>query len=312
MMYYMYYKDELDISDDWGEWDLFISAFNLSDRLSIVFDKVKAEKKYWLVFPEYNFENDELPKDSMTISVEKGTEAQQLLPVIKSLSIDAYKSRRICIDATGFMRAQLLFLLAYFKKNHFNVVDVLYCEPGHYSKKENTQFSEGSFYETRQVIGYQGSNSQTQKKDLLIISCGYDSQLISNVCQQYENSVIVPLLGFPSLRADMYQESILQTIALGEPFGSADLREPIFAPASDPFETAYAISTYIRTNDCMNKYEHIYLCPLSTKPQVLGIGLVFLTEYDGQNVSVLYPFRDKYSKETSKDISKIWKYTFEF
>lgn len=110
----------------------------------------------------------------------------------------------------------------------------------------------------------------------------------------------------------MYQESILQTIALGEPFGSADLREPIFAPASDPFETAYAISTYIRTNDCMNKYEHIYLCPLSTKPQVLGIGLVFLTEYDGQNVSVLYPFRDKYSKETSKDISKIWKYTFEF
>ena len=42
------------------------------------------------------------------------------------------------------------------------------------------------------------------------------------------------------------------------------------------------------------------------------MGLVFLNEYDGQNVSVLYPFSEKYAKETSKGISKIWKYKFEF
>ncbi|GAB3483770.1 hypothetical protein [Marinomonas epiphytica] len=312
MNYYMYYKDELDLTDDWDRWDLFISAFNLSDRLSTVFEKVEADIKCWLVFPEYDFEESELPTGSSMISVESGSEAQQLLPIIQQLSIEEYKTRRICIDATGFMRAQLLFLLAYFKKNGFQQVDVLYCEPGHYSKKENTKFSEGSLYETRQVIGYQGSSSQTQKKDLLIISCGYDSQLISNVCQQYENSVIVPLLGFPSLSADMYQESILRTIAVEEPFGSADLMEPIFSPASDPFETANAISSYIKANDCLDKYEHIYLCPLSTKPQVLGMGLVFLTEYDDKNVSVLYPFSEKYAKETSQGISKIWKYSFEF
>lgn len=308
----MYYKHELDISQDWTKWDLFVSAFNLSDRLKTVFDKVESEIKCWLVFPEYGFKECEIPQNVMKYMIERGSEAEQLIPVIEELSIESYKESRICIDATGFMRAQLLFLLAYFKKNDFQQVDILYCEPGHYSKKENTSFSEGSLYETRQVIGYQGFSSQTQKKDLLIVSCGYDSQLISKVCQQYENSVIVPLLGFPSLRADMYQESILKTIAVEEPFGSTDLRDPIFAPASDPFETAFAISEYIKQNKSLDIYDHIYLCPLSTKPQVLGIGLVFLNEYENKNVSVLYPFSESYSQETSQGISKIWKYTFEF
>jgi hypothetical protein len=308
----MYYKDELDIDADWPEWSLFLSAYNLSDRLSKVFDKVESKEKYWLIFPEYDFNGGELPDDDNQIEVIRGTEAEQLMPIIKQLSLKDFKDRNICIDATGFMRAQLLFLLAFFKKNNFKKVDILYCEPSHYSQKENTMFSEGALYVTRQVIGYQGYSAHTQKKDLLIVSCGYDSKLISRVAQQYENSVIVPLLGFPSLRADMFQESILRTIAVDELFGSAELRTPIFAPASDPFETASAISDYITTNDCLNKYEHIYLCPLSTKPQVLGMGLVFLNEFENKNVSVLYPFSEKYSKETSKGISKIWKYTFEF
>ncbi len=312
MHYYMYYKRELDMSKDWTKWDLFISAFNLSDRLKTIFDKVESEIKCWLVFPEYGFEEYEIPQNVMKYMIEKGSEAEQLIPIIEELSIESFKQRRICVDATGFMRAQLLFLLAYFKKNDFQQVDILYCEPGNYSKKENTSFSEGSLYETRQVIGYQGFSSQTQKKDLLIVSCGYDSQLISRVCQQYENSVIVPLLGFPSLRADMYQESILKTIAVEEPFGSTDLRDPIFAPASDPFETAFAISEYIKQNKSLDIYDHIYLCPLSTKPQVLGMGLVFLNEYENKNVSILYPFSESYSQETSQGISKIWKYTFEF
>lgn len=312
MHYYMYYKDELSIDEEWPKWDLFLSAYNLSERLSKVFDKVDALEKFWLIFPEYAFEEGELPVQGSTITVDRGTEAVQLQPVISKLSLKDFKDCSICIDATGFMRAQLLFLLAFFKKSGFSKVDFLYCEPSNYSKKEHTKFSEGSLYETRQVIGYQGRGSQSHKKDLLIVSCGYDSQLISRVAQQYENSEIVPLLGFPSLRADMFQESILRTVAAEESFAPESLRKPIFAPASDPFETAQAISQYIDQNDCLNNYEHIYLCPLSTKPQVLGMGLVFLNEFERSNVSVLYPFSEKYAKETSQGISKIWKYTFEF
>ncbi|HCG8215685.1 TPA: hypothetical protein NJ504_002588 [Vibrio parahaemolyticus] len=308
----MYYKDELSIEEDWPKWDLFLSAYNLSERLKKVFDKVDASEKFWLIFPEYDFSDEELPTQNDMIKVEEGSEATQLIPIIERLSIEEFKDKSICIDATGFMRAQLLFLLAFFKKKGFNKVDFLYCEPSNYSKKEDTKFSEGSLYETRQVIGYQGRGSQSYKKDLLIVSCGYDSQLISRVAQQYENSEIVPLLGFPSLRADMFQESILRTVAAEESFAPESLRKPIFAPASDPFETAFSISQYIHNNDCLKNYEHIYLCPLSTKPQVLGMGLVFLNEFERSNVSVLYPFSEKYSKETSQGISKMWKFTFEF
>lgn len=312
MNYYMYYKDELSVEDEWPKWSLFLSAFNLSERLSTVFNKVESNEKFWLIFPEYSFEENELPTDIQTIKAIDGSEAEQIIPIIEELSLIKFKDKSICIDATGFMRAQLLFILAYFKKNNFRKVDILYCEPNHYSRNENTQFSEGALYETRQVIGYQGRSSHSQKKDLLIISCGYDSQLISRVAQQYENSEIVPLLGFPSLRADMFQESILRTIAAEESFAPDSLRKPIFAPASDPFETAFAISEYIKQNKSLDMYDHVYLCPLSTKPQVLGMGLVYLNEFENKNVSVLYPFSEKYSKETSQGISKIWKYTFEF
>jgi hypothetical protein len=312
MNYYMYFKDEMNIDGDWPKWDIFLSAFNLSERLEKVFNKVEATSKHWLVFPEYQFDNEELPVAESVIKIDKGSEAAQMLSVIEAINLNQSKGKSICIDSTGFLRAQLLFLLAYLKKLGFNKIDFLYTEPNHYSKKENTTFSDGSIYETRQIIGYQGSSNHTNKKDLLIVSAGYDTNLTAKVAQQYENSEIVPLLGFPSLRADMFQENVLKTVAAEESFSPEALREPLFAPASDPFEVASVISNYIKKYNCLNTFEHIYLCPLSTKPQVLGIGLVFLNEFEHTNVSVLYPFTEKYSKETSKGISKIWKYTFEF
>ncbi|NMR26464.1 hypothetical protein HH219_13130 [Pseudoalteromonas sp. NEC-BIFX-2020_015] len=312
MHYSLYYRDELNIEEQWDKWDLFISAFNLSERLNAVYDKVNANKKYWLVFPEYDFEADELPTEGSYISIDKGTEAQQLLPVFKNINLSDYKSQSICIDATGFMRAQLLFLLAFLKKSGFTHVDFIYSEPNHYSKKEHTTFSSGSIYETRQVLGYQGVNQLIDKKDLLIIAAGYDSSLIARVAQQNENAEIVPLLGFPSLKADMFQENILRTVAAEESFTANSLKDPIFAPASDPFETAHSIYDYIHINKCLDKYNHIYICPLSTKAQTLGIGLCYLNSFEGLPVSVLYPFTERYSKETSKGISKMWLYRFEF
>jgi len=308
----MYYKDELTVDNDWPQWDLFISAYNLSERLNTIFNKVQAKDKYWLVFPEYDFSEDEKPKGDSVYNVLQGSEAEQLIPIIQQIKLNEYKDKNICIDATGFLRAQLLFLLAYFKKSGFKRIDFLYSEPDHYSKKENTTFSAGTIKETRQVIGYQGNSKLSNKKDLLIISAGYDTNLIAKVAQQYENSEIVPLLGFPSLRADMFQENILRTVAADESFSAETLKYPLFAPAADPFETAESISYYIKKHDCLNNFDHIYLCPLATKPQVLGMGLVFLNEYENMNVSILYPFSEGYSKETSIGVSKIWKYTFEF
>ena len=311
MHYSLYYRNELDINKPWQEWDLFISAFNLSERLQTVFSKVTAQEKYWLVFPEYCFQESELPNTGSYIDITEGNEAEQLKPFFDKINLIKYISSRICIDSTGFMRAQLLFLMAYLKHQGFTQVDFIYSEPSHYSKKEHTTFSSGSIYETRQVLGYQGANRISDKKDLLIIAAGYDTNLIAKVGQENENAEIVPLFGFPSLKADMFQENILKTVAAGESFSFDSLNPPIFAPASDPFETASTIETYIHKNDCIQKYNHIYICPLSTKAQTMGIGLAYLNSFKGKPISILYPFTKMYSKETSKGISKMWLYTFE-
>lgn len=311
MDYSLYYREELKISQDWESWDLFLSAYNHSDRLRTVYDKVVSEEKYWLIFPEYGFGDSELPGEKY-IELCEGNEYDQFRPLLKDLTLESYKDKKICVDATGFMRPQLLFLLAYFKKNGFYEVDFIYSEPDHYVNKENTSFSNGSVRETRQVIGYQGANKIGVQKDLLIIAAGYDTNLISKVAQYNENAEIIPLLGFPSLRADMFQENILRTIGAEESLAISSLRDPLFAPASDPFETASAIERYIDDNDCLARYGHVYLCPLSTKPQVLGIGLAYLNSFEEESVSVLYPFAESYSKSTSSGFSKMWKYKFEF
>lgn len=312
MHYHMYYKDELLLDQDWGTWSIFISAYNLSERLGKIFEKVNADSKYWIAFPEYNFNEEELPENCNLIQVNRGTEAEQMLKVIDSIGLISNPDASICIDSTGFLRAQLLFLLAYLKSKGIKKIDFLYSEPSRYSKKENTRFSDGLLYETRQIIGYQGNVNHTNKKDLLIVSAGYDTNLTAKVAQKIENAEIVPILGFPSLRADMFQENILRTIDAEESFSPEALRMPLFSPASDPFEMAFVIKNYIDANNCLQNYEHIYLCPLSTKPLVLGMGLVYLNDFKNTNVSILYPFTESYSKETSIGISKIWKYTFEF
>ncbi|UDM06526.1 hypothetical protein LG409_14235 [Halomonas sp. NyZ770] len=191
-------------------------------------------------------------------------------------------------------------------------MDFIYSEPSYYTKKEYTVFSSGSVSETRQVIGFQGGNDISTKKDLMIVAAGYDVSLISKAAQYNENAEVVPLLGFPSLSADMFQENMLRTESADESFSLDALRAPMFAPAYDPFETAAILSSYIFKNKCLEEYGHIYLCPLSAKPQVLGIGLAYLNSFSDQPVSVLYPFTSNYSKETSVGLSRIWKYTIEF
>lgn len=312
MDYSFYYRKELKLEEDWGNWDLFISAYNLSERLKPVFDHVQAENKAWLAFPEYDFSDEELPKDAQVVRIDMGNEAQQLKSIKREIDLDFYKDSKVCVDATGFMRPQLLFILLYFKKKGFKSVDFLYSEPNTYSKREKTKFAYGAVNETRQVVGYAGVNRAIDGRDLLIIASGYDSTLIGKVAQYKENAEIVHIFGFPSLRPDMYQENILRTVAAADSFTGNAVNDPMFAPASDPFETASIIKRYIDTNSCLEKYRHIYICPLSTKAQTLGVGLVYLNEYENLPVSLIYPFTEKYEKETSLGLVKMWQYTIEF
>lgn len=311
MDYSFYYRKELSIETEWDEYDLFLSVFNSSDRVREVYNKINCQSKYWLIVPEYEYSVEEYPKEQCII-ISGDNESEQIQSILQVLELANYKEQKVCVDLTGFMRPQILFLLFYFKHVGFKEVDFLYSEPSHYIEKEKTKFSQGSVYDTRQILGYSGSNNLKGNNDLLIIAAGYDTSLIAKTAQFKENAEIVQVLGFPSLRADMYQENVLKTVAAADSFTSNTLVDPVFAPASDPFETANVIENYIKQNLCIRKFDHIYISPLSTKAQTLGIGLAYLNSYVGQPVSIIYPFTSKYSKETSVGISKIWQYTVEF
>lgn len=314
MDYSLYYRKELDLNAfrDWDKWDLFLSAYNKSDRVTGAFEKVNAHRKLWLSYPEYELLQSELPSEHEVLHIEGESETDQLMSLTQQVDLTAHLGDRICIDMTGFMRPQLLFILFYLKKMNFKEVIFLYSEPITYGKREQTTFAKGSVYKIEPVSGFSGSPRIHNNRDLLIIMAGFDKDLISHTAQHHENSDIVELFGFPSLRPDMYQDNRLRTSQAAYTYQDSILGEPLFAPAFDPFETARVVSEYLERNHCFENYHHVYITPLSTKPQTLGLGIAFLNELAGSNVSVIYPYTRNYEKETSTGLARLWQYQVEF
>lgn len=310
--YDIYSREEFYEIPSHQKWDVFISAFNLSTRVNKVYEDISADLKYWFIFPEYGFSSTDLPEDPNNIYLPNGPESMQLMHADKIINFKSMSNLKVCIDITGFMRPQLLFFMQQLKYCHFTDFDVIYSEPARYAKGSSTKFSNGSVFETRPIHGYYGVNNIGRGRDLTIIAAGYDKSLISRIAQFSENSEIVQLIGFPSLRPDMYQENMMQVVSSSDSLSELPKDNIIFSPAADPFETANVISDYIRRTDSLNKFDNIYISPLSTKPQCLGIGLMHLSEFSETNVSVIYPYTTGYSQETSEGISKVWLYHLEY
>src|SRR4028119_2159422 len=56
-------------------WDLFLSAYNKSERVNTLFSAVRSARKEWLIHPEYDFDPTELPKDSVVHALSSRDEA---------------------------------------------------------------------------------------------------------------------------------------------------------------------------------------------------------------------------------------------
>src|SRR5688572_21210455 len=123
--YTLFYKASLDPNAAWGaeQWDLLISAFNGSQRVQTVFDKVSAREKHWLISPEYRYNESEYPAGKV-FAPSATNEAEFLLAYLQAS--DALLLRgRLCIDITGFMRPQLLMFLFYLHREGIRRFDVL-------------------------------------------------------------------------------------------------------------------------------------------------------------------------------------------
>jgi len=151
--YNIFYKTELSVTDKWSseeDWDLFISAYNSSERVQHVFKKARAKSKHWLVFPEYNYGIHEYPhKDSFTFPTTN--EADFIIDYLNNVRV--FDGLRVCVDLTGFIRPYQMFLTSMLWHHGIKRFDAIYSEPTFYEQREKTKFSSGTGCQVRQVMG---------------------------------------------------------------------------------------------------------------------------------------------------------------
>jgi hypothetical protein len=297
------------IAKEAGHFDVFVSAYNSSDRVRTVFDEVRAERKLWLVHPEYQYAALELPVGATLIEPDSRDEIAQVEALLSA--IGQLDGRSLCIDITGFMRHVLVFLLPRLAYAGVTSFTALYSEPVSYKKQEATSFSTTTSGVVRPVRGMYGSPGAG--RDHLLMAIGYDHQLISEVSAYKDGVTTHPLFGFPSLSADMYQQSALRAERSGEVVLRPEwVSNRLFAPANDPFSTALVVSERVQAIDAKSPDQNVYLAPLSTKVQALGMSLYW--HFEGRvrgRCTVLLPECLTYSRETSSGLKRLWTYEIE-
>lgn len=303
MDYTIFYKTSYENGNvDCAEkYDFFFSAYDNCERTITIFEKIISAIKIWIDFPHYkneNFTGDNVYK------CESYKEDECFIKLFSLYEIKP--DSKICIDITGFIRPHLMFFIKYLYISGIKKIDFLYSEPLHYQNAEETTFS--GFVDRVDIIEGCGSdiNLPNTDNDILIISSGYDDNLIARVSSNRSKiKKRYYILGFPSLQPDMYQESILKMHQAKDSIGQ---REDRYAPAFDPFVTAQVINDIVQENP---NHSNIYLSPLSTKPQALGIALYYLWNFESKPISILFPYSNTYHPKTATGIKKTWKYTFE-
>ncbi|MDT3381967.1 hypothetical protein RNI52_31870 [Labrys neptuniae] len=307
MIDYTYqYKTVLDL-DTLGDmtWDVFISAFNPSERVLRVFREVSAGRKFWLVHREYGLPEGGTPAGAFRCDAVR--EDDFMLEFFTCISKDIeLADARICVDVTGFMRPHMIYLINYLRVLGVLSFDVIYTEPGHYSSHDRTRFASELVHDVRQVAGYEGYINNITDNDLLVIGAGYEDSLIAEVAEEKGKAHKALIYGLPSLQADMYQQNVLRSYAAADALG--DIAARVFAPASDPFATATVLSELIAREEAKKPITNLFLSPLSTKPQALGFALFYHRECASRAASIIYPFSNAYSIDASTRIGRIWKY----
>lgn len=310
MEYSHYYKDGTSLEElGDGDWDILISAHNLTERVLAVFEAASAHEKHWICHSEYGLSTEVTPQEAFRCDATR--EDEFILQFFEDrFSGEPLDNAKICVDITGFMRPHLLYLMHFFSAKGVRGFDALYAEPGHYKKLGDTPFAAEQVYSVRQVAGFEGTTNNRTDNDLLIINAGFEDKLTAEVAEDKDKAEKVLLLGLPSLKADMYQQGVLRTQRARDALGEGT-RE-VFAPASDPFATATILSEIVDKAYREKGVDNLYLSPLATKPSALGFGLFYIRECQTEAANIIFPYSRKYSAESSEGVGRLWKYEILF
>lgn len=307
MNYNYFNKEKFDSVEDLTTletYDCLISSYMEVDRVKEPSKIIPCKELWWV------YTGEDIPKGMNANKIFRITEDNDG-GITKAL-LEA-KYQKLCIDITGFIVPELLLLLRFLHNRGFYIIDAIYTEPNQYKNDEETQFSDTPL-EVKQILGYAGRHISDMTNDLLVIAAGYDHSRIIDVASTKKSADKVLLFGFPPTSPGMFQENILRAYQAETAVGSdcfKNLDMNIFAPANDPFSTAQALKEFME-HPRKTHFTNVYLSPLSSKPQALGMALFYIWE-NGWNKewSIIYPFCNRYNKDTSQGISKIWRYKIE-
>ena len=145
--YSIQFRKQLPVDSNWAfhPWDIYVSAYNSSDRVKETYEKVPAKRKIWIIHGEYDYSTGELPSGYCFIS-RASSEADFIKELVADLETNSGRDLAdlsICIDITGFMRPHLLFLALYLKHRGVKKYDVLYSEPKYYRRGNRQRFPKG-------------------------------------------------------------------------------------------------------------------------------------------------------------------------
>lgn len=288
-------------------YDIFISAYNESERVQYVHSRIAADRCFWWILPEYGYSESEIFPLKNSVYLRDLREDDLVTNGLADVLSELKNGVRLLIDITGFMRNHILYIMWYLKSNGIKKFDMLYTEPKHYSRKADTTFSQ-KVADVRQVAGFEGTHSLSTTNDVLLLGVGYDHVPMGRAILHKENARLIQLHSLPSLSADMYHESLLRLDRVSSVTGRPNERSVYFASASDPYVTATTLSEAYHELNCRRTISNLYLCPLATKVQAVGFGLFYLSELQGSASSIILPEIESYSRETSSGVGKSWLY----
>jgi hypothetical protein len=222
MNYTHLYKEKFEYLSNFNKstykkYNLFISAYNESDRVKQVYENIHASNKHWLILPEYQFEEIEitdLEGPVFNYSNNINEDEDDIILDYYEKNKELIHNSNIAIDITGLLRPYIVFFLRFFANQGINKIDFIYSEPFEYKKKEETEFSL-DYLKIREVKGCLGSHNPETNQDILFLGSGYDYHRMIAIAKEKKEAKKIQVLGFPSLQADMFQQNILKSCKAG-------------------------------------------------------------------------------------------------
>ena len=102
--YSIFYREPLDPDVEWTQkWDLFISAYNSSERVENTYNRAQARSKYWLAQPDYRYLSEDLPGGEV-FQADAEDEADFIKQFFAAIGDGALEGKSVCVDITGFIK----------------------------------------------------------------------------------------------------------------------------------------------------------------------------------------------------------------